>query len=464
MAKRKQPAQSSTLHDFFSKPGPSSVSKKPKLTPEHKKARARKVPFDVAPEDIIVIDDDEEHAGGLAREQNASSDIEIIEKPLSRSRSTASKARQTDISSIGGREGHKTYTKNALDASTSAEALFGTQTLLLDEHVRVPKVEKQEEDDSFGFPSLLLPNSPPEDRTSTRPSDFSVKPLGVLQAASPSVSAADPTAFDVCPSPAVLITPNDTPQLPEASYLDKGSVACTSVSRLLDDEWGTGDDEVAVESDVKAGAILDEDGDLEDADAAEYRLPTETAGSEDANAESEACPICGTVIHAMGALVRSCAIFIFCAFSKFGLQEIQQHVNACIDASSALGAPVAGPSTSKPGPRPPPLSPIQTPSPPALTRLPSDIAIVPDSASKASGKGTEPGAFSVLMTSHKENEAWKEATVAEDRNFRPTKANGGRRKAPFYKVLQGMPIAVDAFRYGAIPGVTAYFLTYVFLR
>ncbi|EPQ56583.1 hypothetical protein GLOTRDRAFT_128528 [Gloeophyllum trabeum ATCC 11539] len=68
-------------------------------------------------------------------------------------------------------------------------------------------------------------------------------------------------------------------------------------------------------------------------------------------------------------------------------------------------------------------------------------------------------AFSVLMSSYKENEAWKEATIAEDRNFRPTKQNGGRRKAPFYKVLQGMPIAVDAFRYGSIPGVEAYFLT-----
>ncbi|RDX51252.1 DRMBL-domain-containing protein [Lentinus brumalis] len=64
------------------------------------------------------------------------------------------------------------------------------------------------------------------------------------------------------------------------------------------------------------------------------------------------------------------------------------------------------------------------------------------------------------MTSYKENEAWKEASTVEDRNFRPTKANGGRRKAPFYKVMQGMPIAVDAFRYGAIPNVTAYFLTH----
>ncbi|KAF8159562.1 DNA repair metallo-beta-lactamase-domain-containing protein [Crassisporium funariophilum] len=88
------------------------------------------------------------------------------------------------------------------------------------------------------------------------------------------------------------------------------------------------------------------------------------------------------------------------------------------------------------------------------TRMGPQELVSCDGKRKANGSN----AFSVLMSSFKENEAWKEATVAEDRTFRATVAK--RRKAPFYKIMQGMPIAVDAFKYGAIPNVNAYFLTH----
>jgi hypothetical protein len=52
-----------------------------------------------------------------------------------------------------------------------------------------------------------------------------------------------------------------------------------------------------------------------------------------------------------------------------------------------------------------------------------------------------------------------EAKTAKSARKAPGENGSARRAAPFYKVMQGMPIAVDAFRYGKIPGVTAYLLT-----
>ncbi|KAJ6620554.1 DNA repair metallo-beta-lactamase-domain-containing protein [Mycena sp. CBHHK59/15] len=129
--------------------------------------------------------------------------------------------------------------------------------------------------------------------------------------------------------------------------------------------------------------------------------------------EISPCPVCQTTL---GQLSES---------------ERQDHVNACLDADF------------KPGPSKPPLKPLSS-------------LQIPDVCGSGPPKGNGSNAFSVLMTSRTEIAVWNEATVAE--GSRATKNN--RRKAPFYKVMQGMPIAVDAFRYGNIPGVTAYFLTH----
>ncbi|EJD48048.1 DRMBL-domain-containing protein [Auricularia subglabra TFB-10046 SS5] len=134
-----------------------------------------------------------------------------------------------------------------------------------------------------------------------------------------------------------------------------------------------------------------------------------------------------------------------CAISFIDLSQddVQEHVNACLDKIQPR--PSGGPSSCSGGPsKAKPLRPISSLS-------------VPSRPPPANGRHQKRGAnaFSMLMSGHKENEAWKEATVAEESTFK-----GGRRKAPFYKVMQGMPIAVDAFRYGKIPGVTAYFLSH----
>lgn len=213
---------------------------------------------------------------------------------------------------------------------------------------------------------------------------------------------------------------------------------------------------------------LDDDDLFEGEELREMRFMKEQARLEAEDAGITSCDDGFETLMEDDGMTESCPV---CSASLAGITPDQAtiHVNSCLD-----GDPTPLPSETPPEQTVKDFRPKVedegeedlVPAPEVGKRFARAAVARPGQANPimiGGGGGSTTGgvgsasAFSKLMSGHAEDEAWATAAATEN-------ASRGKpayqRTCPFYKIMPGFHICVDAFRYGAVEGCRAYFLSH----